>query len=66
MAEAMRQAIAAHVFGAPVDRRITASFGVSANPAGTGFDTAYGLADTALYHAKRAGRNRVEVADDSV
>jgi diguanylate cyclase (GGDEF)-like protein len=66
LAEAMRQAIAAHVFGAPVDRSITASFGVSANPAGTGFDTAYGLADTALYHAKRTGRNRVEVADDSV
>ncbi len=62
MAEAMRQAIAAHVFDQPVDRSITASFGVSANPVGTRFDTAYGLADTALYHAKRAGRNRVEMA----
>jgi len=63
LAEAMRQAIADHVFGHPVDRRITASFGVSANPTGTRFDDAYGLADTALYHAKRAGRNRVEVAE---
>jgi diguanylate cyclase (GGDEF)-like protein len=63
LAEAMRQAIADHVFGQPVDRSITASFGVSANPVGTRFDDAYGMADTALYHAKRAGRNRVEVAD---
>lgn len=64
MAEAIRQAIADHVFGHPVNRTITASFGVSANPQGTGFDTAYGLADSALYHAKRAGRNRVEVAEE--
>jgi PleD family two-component response regulator len=46
-----------------VDRHITASFGVSANPAGTSFDTAYGLADAALYRAKRGGRNRVEFAN---
>lgn len=63
LAEAMRQAVAEHVFGDPVNRVITASFGVSANPVGTSFDLAYGLADTALYHAKRQGRNRVEVAD---
>jgi diguanylate cyclase (GGDEF)-like protein len=63
LAEAMRQAVADHVFGEPVNRVITASFGVSANPVGTSFDLAYGLADTALYHAKRQGRNRVEVAD---
>lgn len=48
----------------PIDRRITASFGVSASPQGTRFDTAYGLADAALYRAKRAGRNRVEVAEE--
>lgn len=64
LAHAMREAIAGHVFGNPVNRQITASFGVSANPVGTSFDTAYSSADTALYHAKRSGRNRVEVADE--
>lgn len=63
MAERMRVAISEHVFAAPVNRRITASFGISANEAGTDFDTAYGLADSALYHAKRGGRNRVESAN---
>lgn len=64
LAETMRAAIAAHVFDQPIERRITASFGVSASPQGTSFDTVYGLADTALYRAKRAGRNRVEVAEE--
>jgi PleD family two-component response regulator len=59
----MRLAIGSHVFAAPVNRRITASFGVSANSARTEFDTAYGLADSALYEAKRGGRDRVEFAD---
>ncbi|MDF2641601.1 MAG: pleD 4 [Pseudomonas sp.] len=63
LAETLREAIAAHVFGDPINRQITASFGVSANPQGTSFDTAYGLADAALYRAKRSGRNRVERAD---
>nr|WP_241018260.1 GGDEF domain-containing protein [Paraburkholderia sp. Tr-20389] len=62
-AEKMREAIGRQVFASPVDRRITASFGVSANPPGTDFDTAYGLADAALYRAKRGGRNRVEFAN---
>ncbi|WP_425467983.1 GGDEF domain-containing protein [Paraburkholderia guartelaensis] len=59
LAERMRAAIANHAFPAPVCRPITASFGVSDNPAGTDFDTAYGLADSALYTAKRGGRNCV-------
>jgi diguanylate cyclase (GGDEF)-like protein len=62
LAEAMREAIASHVFAAPVDRGITASFGISISDGGTDFGTAYALADAALYCAKRAGRNRVEVA----
>ena len=61
LAEALRTTISGHAFGQPVDRAITASFGLSANPAGTDFDTAYNQADIALYAAKRAGRNRVEV-----
>ena len=63
LAEGMRDAISHYVFAAPVNRSITASFGISANAIGTDFDTAYGLADAALYRAKRAGRNRVEFAD---
>lgn len=62
LAEAMRAAIAEHRFCAPVQRQVTASFGISACPAGTHFDTAYGMADAALYQAKRAGRNAVQVA----
>src|SRR6218665_896417 len=58
LAQAMRQAIAEHVFEAPVDRRITASFGVSASAVGASFEVAYGLADSALYRAKKAGRDR--------
>ncbi len=59
LAERMRAAIANHTFQEPVNRRVTASFGVSDNRVGTDFDTAYGLADSALYMAKRRGRNRV-------
>ncbi|NWA25997.1 GGDEF domain-containing protein [Pseudomonas gingeri] len=62
LAESLRDSIASHVFGQPVNRQITASFGVSASPVGTNFDSAYGLADAALYQAKRSGRNRVEAA----
>ncbi|SFD54340.1 GGDEF domain-containing protein [Paracidovorax konjaci] len=62
VAEAAREAIAACDFGLPDGSRVTASFGVSWLPVGGGFDEAYGLADEALYGAKRGGRNRVVCA----
>ena len=61
-AKVVCQAIAAHEYPKPVDRRITVSIGVSWNPVGTLFASAYARADLALYEAKRNGRNQVRVA----
>ncbi len=59
VAESLRRAIAIHPFELPDGSSVTASFGLSCVPAGSGFDSAYGQADEALYAAKRSGRNRV-------
>jgi len=59
MAERMRLRIAQKAFGPLSVGQVTASFGVSWNPAGASYDEAYRLADEALYAAKRTGRNRV-------
>lgn len=59
LAEQMRIAIAGHGFPPPVNRQVTASFGVSWSAHGRSFEHAYGRADAALYEAKRSGRNRV-------
>lgn len=59
LAERMRAQVARTPFAAPTGRTVTASFGVSHTPRGGSFDDAYGRADTALYKAKRDGRNTV-------
>jgi len=62
-AERLRSAIEAHPF--PHEQRITASFGVTVLDPGDRLETLVKRADTALYLAKRSGRNRAEaVAPD--
>ena len=63
VAEAIRRTIMLHAFDLPDHSAITASSGISWLPPGRDFDAAYGLADAALYSAKRNGRNRVARAD---
>ena len=66
VAQELRNAIEAYAFDLPDGSHVTASFGVCWGPAGSDFDGAYGLADEALYVAKRGGRNRVSVAANSL
>src|ERR1700712_3331135 len=64
-AERVREAFAASgiaVDGEPVNT--TVSIGVAGGPALTELDVLLAAADTALYQAKRAGRNRVQAATE--
>ena len=64
-AERVREAFANSgivVEDGPVDT--TVSIGVAGGPAGTELDVLLAAADTALYQAKRSGRNRVEAAEE--
>lgn len=61
-AEQLRASLAAQQIGKP-GIRVTASFGVAAFPLdGKTQDTLISAVDTAMYHAKETGRNRVVVA----
>jgi diguanylate cyclase (GGDEF)-like protein len=65
VAERVREAFADSgiaVDEGPVDT--TVSIGVAGGPAGTELEVLLAAADTALYQAKRGGRNRVEVAEE--
>jgi diguanylate cyclase (GGDEF)-like protein len=66
VAQVLRRAIEACAFELPDGSGVTASFGVSWLPRGSNFDDAYGLADEALYVAKRGGRNQVALASGHV
>jgi len=64
-AERVREAFASSgivVDEGPVDT--TVSIGVAGGPAGTELEVLLAAADTALYQAKRGGRNRVEAAEE--
>lgn len=64
-AERVREAFAdcgIEVDDAPV--ATTVSIGVAGGPAGTELDVLLAAADTALYQAKRSGRNRVQSAEE--
>src|SRR2546430_15435434 len=64
-AERVREAFASSgivVEDGPVDT--TVSIGVAGGPAGTQLEVLLAAADSALYQAKRGGRNRVEAAEE--
>lgn len=64
VAERLRARVAAQIVsGAPADLRYTISCGLAAYRPGESLDSLLARADAALYRAKNAGRNRVEMDD---
>ena len=61
LAEKLRELIAGHAFD--VELAVTASFGVATLRANQTLEQLFADADAALYRAKHAGRNRVELAE---
>lgn len=62
VAERMRQAVESHRFETPqTSLQLTVSLGVAALPPGARADSGLKSADAALYAAKQAGRNQVQV-----
>ena len=65
LADRIRQAfVALKHEGINEDVRLTASFGVAQAKAGENYEALFKRADAALYKAKRAGRDRVVLADE--
>ncbi len=60
IAERLRSAIGGYDFAEP--KQVTVSIGVTERKAGDSYDSLISRVDLALYEAKSAGRNRVEVA----
>jgi diguanylate cyclase (GGDEF)-like protein len=66
LAERVRVALAARSIPGVADLRVTASFGVAEYAGETNTEQLVAAADSALYAAKRAGKNRVERAAQAV
>ena len=62
LAESLREAVADNLFEFSGERhRITLTFGIAAYRKGESLETCIARADTALYHGKERGRNRVMI-----
>ncbi|MDR6353791.1 diguanylate cyclase (GGDEF)-like protein [Pseudomonas psychrotolerans] len=63
LAEKLRQRVESHAF--PIGRQVTASFGITEFSYGETITSITERADRALYRAKVAGRNRIEIEESA-